>query len=155
MVDSSTEGSIVDEPNAKGSASKGPQKKSGTEMPTWPEETPGSGRVGAARNGMPIASLTTGALSLISILLLKSLPIAIVLAVVAVVVGFIGMRQVKKGIADRRGFALAGMIMGAVGIVLSVVLLILSYRVYNDCKHKIGHSPSQKELTQCVNDKKK
>ena len=154
MVDSSTEGSIVDEPNAKGSAPKDPKDKS-AQMPAWPEEAPGSGRVGAARNGMPIASLTTGALSLIAILLLKSLPIAIVLAVVAVVLGIIGIRQVKKGIADRRGFALAGLILGAVGIILSVVLLILSYRVYNDCKHKIGHSPSQKELTQCVNDKKK
>jgi hypothetical protein len=150
MVDSSTEGSIVDEPNAKGSAPKGPKV-----MPTWPEDTPGGPRVGAARNGMPIASLTTGALSLISILLLKSLPIAIVLAVVSVVLGFIGLRQVKKGIADRRGFALAGLILGVVGIVLSVVLLILSYRVYNDCKHTIGHSPSQKELTKCVDDKKK
>jgi uncharacterized protein DUF4190 len=155
MVDSSTEGSIVDEPNAKGSESKDPKRKPTTDMPTWPEEQPGGGRVGAARNGMPIASLSTGALSLISILLLKSLPIAIVLAVVAVVLGFIGMRQVKKGIADRRGFALAGLILGVVGIVLSVVLLILSYRVYNDCKHKIGHSPSQKELTKCVDDKKK
>lgn len=130
--------------------------KAGTgDMPTWPDETKnGPARVGPARNGMPIAALSLGALSLVSILILKSLPIAIVLAVVAVVLGIVALRQVKKGIADRRGFALAGLILGAVGIVLSVVLLILSYRVYNDCKHKIGHSPSQKELTQCVNDKK-
>lgn len=154
MVDSSTEGSIMDEPNAKGSAPKD-RKDDSAQMPAWPEDTPGSGRVGTARNGMPIASLTTGALSLIAILLLKSLPIAIVLAVVAVVLGIIGLRQVKKGISDRRGFALAGLILGAVGIILSVVLLILSYRVYNDCKHQIGHSPSQKELTKCVHDKKK
>jgi len=130
-------------------------KGSTGDLPTWPDEKKdGPARVGPARNGMPIAALSLGALSLVSILILKSLPIAIVLAVVATVLGILALRQVKKGIADKRGFALAGLILGAVGIVLSVVLLILSYRVYNDCKTKIGHSPSQKELTQCVNDKK-
>jgi predicted PurR-regulated permease PerM len=128
--------------------------KTETEMPAWPQEGPAANRVGAARNGMPVAALTTGILSLIAILLLKSLPIAVLLAVVSIALGIMGLRQVKRGIADRRGFALAGLILGVVGLILSVVLLILSYRVYNDCKHKIGHSPSQKELTTCVNDKK-
>jgi uncharacterized membrane protein len=104
---------------------------------------------------MPIAALSLGALSLIAILLLKSLPIAVIMAVLAIVFGILGLRQVKRGVADRKGFALAGLILGGVGLVLSIVLLILSYRVYNDCKDKIGHSPSQKELTKCVNDKNK
>jgi hypothetical protein len=135
---------------------KGGSKNKGDigQLPSWPEEGPG-GRVGAARNGMTIAALSLGALSLIAILLLKSLPIAVLMAVLAIVFGIIGLRQVKRGIADRKGFALSGLILGGIGLVLSVVLLILSYRVYNDCKDKIGHSPSQKELTKCVNDKKK
>ncbi len=134
----------------------GDGKQSNVEqMPTWPEEGPSSGRVGAARNGMSIAALSLGALALIAILLLKSLPIAVLMAVLAIVFGIIGLRQVKRGISDRKGFALAGLILGAIALVLSIVLLFLSYRVYNDCKDKIGHSPSQKELTKCVNDKKK
>jgi uncharacterized protein DUF4190 len=137
-------------------SSKGGSEKRGNvgQMPTWPDEAPG-GRTGPARNGMPIAALSLGALALIAILLLKSLPIAVIMAVLAIVFGILGLRQVKRGVADRKGFALAGLILGAVGLVLSIVLLILSYRVYNDCKDKIGHSPSQKELTKCVNDKNK
>jgi predicted PurR-regulated permease PerM len=123
-------------------------------MPAWPQEGPNTGRVGPARNGMPIAALILGVISIIAILLLKSLPIAVLMAVLAIALGIIGLRQVKRGITDKRGFALAGLILGIVGLVLSVVLLVLSYRVYNDCKHKIGHSPSQKELTACVNAKK-
>lgn len=48
------------------------------------------------------------------------------LGIAGVVLGILGMNKAKQGLADNRGMALAGLICGAVGVVLSVGFIILS-----------------------------
>lgn len=119
---------------------------------SWPDDDK-SGERPPARNGLTMAAMLLGLLSIVSILLLKSLILGVIAGLLGLIFGILGLRQVKRGIADRRGFALTGVVAGALGLIISVVLLILSYRVYNDCKHKLGHAPSSKELTRCVKNK--
>lgn len=119
---------------------------------SWPDDRT-SGDRPPARNGLTVAAMLLGVLSIVGIVLLKSLILGVIAGLLGLIFGIIGLRQVKRGVADRRGFALTGVVAGALGLVISVVLLVLSYRVYNDCKHKIGHAPSSKELTQCVKHK--
>jgi hypothetical protein len=101
-------------------------------------------------NRMPIAALVLGIASIPFGLLTGFLGIAC--GVVAIVVGILGIRQVRRGAATRSRFAIGGVVAGAVGVVVSVVVLIISVHHINDCKKHIGHTPSQKELTQCARD---
>lgn len=47
-----------------------------------------------------------------------------ILALVAIVTGIVGLQNAKRG-AGRRGFAIAGIVLGAVNIVLSVIAAIV------------------------------
>jgi hypothetical protein len=48
----------------------------------------------------------------------------VVLGIVAIVLGFIGRSRAKKGQATNGGVTLAGIITGAIGLVLSIVLVV-------------------------------
>ena len=48
----------------------------------------------------------------------------VVLGIVAIVLGFIGRSRAKKGQATNGGVALAAIITGAIGLVLSIVLVV-------------------------------
>ncbi|MEU7867908.1 DUF4190 domain-containing protein [Dactylosporangium sp. NPDC049140] len=49
------------------------------------------------------------------------------LGIAGVVVSYLGMNKVKQGLANNRGMALAGIICGAIGAVLGLLLLILRF----------------------------
>jgi hypothetical protein len=121
------------------------------DRPSWPEEQAADRP--PPRNGMPIGALLLGVVSLAGVFLFRSVFISVIAGLLGVVFGILALRQVKRGIADRRRFAISGIVLGGLGLVVSVVLLIVSYHLYNDCKDKLGHAPNQKELTQCVNNK--
>lgn len=112
---------------------------------SWSEEP---ADLPAPRNGVAVAALACGAASIPAVYLLGV--VDVVLGLLGLVLGFLALRQVRRGLASRRGFAIAGMVTGAVGIVLVIVAVIASTHVYNDCKHKIGHAPSTAELKQCT-----
>jgi predicted PurR-regulated permease PerM len=119
--------------------------------PAWPEDDTADRP--PPRNGMPLAAMLLGVVSLAGVFLFRSVFISVIAGLLGLVFGILAFRQVKRGIADKRGFAIAGIVLGALGLVVSVVLLVLSYHLYSDCKTKLGHSPSQSELTQCVKNK--
>jgi len=50
-----------------------------------------------------------------------------VLGVAGGVLGFLGRKKADAGLATNRGMALAGLICGAIGVVLSIAILILSF----------------------------
>jgi hypothetical protein len=104
----------------------------------------------APSNRMPIAALVLGIVSIPFALLTGFL--GIVCGVLAIVLGFIGIRQVRRGSATKSGFAIAGVVTGVIGLIAAIVVLIISVHRINDCKQHIGHTPSQKELTQCARD---
>lgn len=71
-------------------------------------------------NGLGIASLVLG---IIAVALFCLYGLGIILGVLALVFGLIGRGRVRRGEADNGGVALAGIILGSVGIVVSAVFL--------------------------------
>lgn len=76
----------------------------------------------APRNGKGTASLALGLASLALMALLP--PLALVLAVPAVVLGLMGRARVLRGESTNPGQALGGIVTGAIGVVISVGVLI-------------------------------
>ncbi|MEU9469835.1 DUF4190 domain-containing protein [Streptomyces avermitilis] len=75
-------------------------------------------------NGMGTAALVLGIISAVVFCLW---PIAIVIGVLSVVFGVIGRRRARRGEATNSGQALAGIICGAVGIVLAVAFMVIIF----------------------------
>ncbi|MDN3262919.1 DUF4190 domain-containing protein [Streptomyces sp. CSDS2] len=79
----------------------------------WP------GMQAAPSNGMGTASLVLGILSDICFL---AWPLALVLGVLAIIFGALGRGKAKRGEATNPGVALAGLICGATGVVLVLIV---------------------------------
>lgn len=73
------------------------------------------------QNGLGIASLVLGIVSIV----LCCAYAGIWAGIPAVVLGYLSMNKAKQGLATNRGLALAGLITGAIGVALAVILIIL------------------------------
>jgi hypothetical protein len=82
----------------------------------------------APQNGLSTASLVLGIISLVIFCLW---PVSIILGVLAVILGFVGRRRAGRGESTNPGQALAGIICGAVGLVLGVTLVVLLFTVWD------------------------
>ncbi|MCX5143264.1 MULTISPECIES: DUF4190 domain-containing protein [unclassified Streptomyces] len=71
-------------------------------------------------NGMGIASLVLG---IISVALFCMYGLGVILGVLALIFGLIGRGRVKRGEANNSGVALAGVILGSIGIAISAAFL--------------------------------
>ena len=100
-----------------------------------PSESPGQPGYGAGepgygpparRNGMGTAALVLGILGLVLFLLP---PVALLLGIAAVVLGILGRRRSKRQEATNGGVALAGIITGALAVVLAGVLITIAVLV--------------------------
>ena len=79
--------------------------------------------VSTVRNGLGVAALVLGILSLVFMILFP--PIGVIVGILAVVFGIIGVRRARRGEATNRGQDLAGGITGGIGLVISVALLAI------------------------------
>jgi len=77
-------------------------------------------------NGLAVASLITGILSLPTMCLF--VPIGVCLAIAGIVTGIIGLNKVKHGTGGGKGMALAGLICSIVSLAF-IVILIVAYIV--------------------------
>ncbi|AQA05003.1 hypothetical protein BVC93_24270 [Mycobacterium sp. MS1601] len=101
----------------------------------------------APKNGLGIAALVVGILSLPAVLTVFG---GFVLGLVAIVLGFIGYRRAKKGEATNGGIAIAGVVIGLLGIVLNAALIAFGVwgflqvggRDYFDCMQQAGSDTS-------------
>jgi len=104
-----------------------------------------------AGNGLAVASMVCG----ITGLTLAWLPFVGVLgaaaSIVAVVLGIIGLRRARAG-AERRGFALAGTITGALGIVATALGIWLTVRVLQVIDEYQHPGPVDADVTECTGD---
>ena len=77
---------------------------------------------GAPRqNGMGVASLILGILGLVG-----CLGLTFILPLLALIFGILGRKKADAGLADNKGMATAGMIMGIIGLVIGLIWVILS-----------------------------
>nr|MCH9732457.1 DUF4190 domain-containing protein [Actinomycetes bacterium] len=74
----------------------------------------------APKNGMGVASLVVAIIALFSVVG------GVVLGVVAVILGFLGRGRVKRGEADNGGVAIAGIVLGLLSIVVSIVVIAIA-----------------------------
>ncbi|MCP3816662.1 DUF4190 domain-containing protein [Streptomyces sp. A3M-1-3] len=82
----------------------------------------GWGMMPQPQNGMGVTALVLG---IISVCIFCSSIIAVVFGVVAIIFGVVGRGRVRRGEATNGGQALAGIILGVVGIVLGAGMLAL------------------------------
>lgn len=106
----------------------------------------------APKNGLGTASLVVAIISLFSIFG------GIVLGVVAVILGFLGRGRVKRGEADNGGIAMAGIVLGALSIVVSIAAIAIAvwgFREvggtdYVDCLSRAGSD--QQAIEACADE---
>ncbi|MFC9844530.1 DUF4190 domain-containing protein [Streptomyces sp. NPDC060223] len=88
----------------------------------------------APSNGMGTAALVLG---IASAALFCVWPLTFVMGILSVVFGVIAHRKAARGEATNPGQALAGIICGAVGIVLAIALVVLIFFVADDSSSEI------------------
>ncbi len=74
------------------------------------------------RNGAGTAALVIGVVALVLAILVIFFPLAGILGLVAAILGLVGMGRARRGEADNRGQAVAGLITGLLALVIAVVL---------------------------------
>jgi|SRR6476619_6688955 len=91
-----------------------------SQYPGYPEQPPPAPSAGPyqpqAQNGVGLAAMIVGIASFVLFAPISS--------IVAVSLGVVGLGKVRKGTATNRGQALAGVICGAISLVLSVIFLV-------------------------------
>ena len=83
----------------------------------------------APKNGLGIASLV---LAIIALLSVWSVFAPIILGLIAVVIGFLGHGRVKRGIANNGGVAIAGIVLGALAIIVGLAFIAIWTTVWKD-----------------------
>jgi hypothetical protein len=94
----------------------------------------------APKNGLGIAALVTAIIGLLTVFG------GIILGVVAVILGFLGWGRAKRGEATNGGVAIAGIVLGFLGIVVSIAVIALAVwgfsemggTDYVDCMSRAG-----------------
>ena len=80
----------------------------------------------APKNGLGVASLVVAIIALFTVVG------GVVLGVVAIILGFLGRGRVKRGEANNGGIAIAGIVLGALSIVLSIVVIAIAVWGFNE-----------------------
>ncbi|HVV30279.1 MAG TPA: DUF4190 domain-containing protein [Mycobacteriales bacterium] len=80
------------------------------------------------KNGLGTAAMVLGIVSIPAAVIY----IGLICGILAIVFGIIGLRRVGRGIASNRSQAISGLVLGAIGVILSGILIgVLVNRVSN------------------------
>ncbi|MGE0216222.1 DUF4190 domain-containing protein [Mycolicibacterium sp.] len=104
------------------------------------------------KNGLGIASLVVAIISLFSVFG------GVVLGVVAIILGFLGRGRVKRGEATNGGVAIAGIVLGALSILVSIAAIGVMVWGFNevggtdyvDCVTRAGND--QQAMQDCADE---
>lgn len=79
-------------------------------------------------NGIALAAMILGILSLLGLIFLFP---ALILGLIALILGFVGVRKANTivGPGARKGMAITGIVTGAIALILSVLMLIFGFSV--------------------------
>jgi uncharacterized membrane protein HdeD (DUF308 family) len=102
---------------------------------------PGGAGYGAAptarprRNGMGTAALVVGVVALVLVVLILFAPLGALLGLVALVLGIVGLVRANRGQADNRGQAVAGLVTGALALVVGAFFAtnVNDFRQFGSC----------------------
>ncbi|WP_369392175.1 DUF4190 domain-containing protein [Streptomyces sp. CG1] len=100
-----------------------PPASGGYGYPGYPAGYGWPGMPMAPQNGMGVAALVLGILSICLFCLYGV--VSLVLGILAVVFGIKGRRRAERGEATNHGQAQAGLIMGIIGIILGIAVIVL------------------------------
>jgi heme/copper-type cytochrome/quinol oxidase subunit 2 len=126
-------------------------------MTSYPPPQPYSGFTppppAGPRNGLGIATLV---LAIIGLLFCWTVVGGVMLGVCAVIIGFVAWGRVKRGEATNGGVAIAGIVLGFLAIIVSIVFIPIWIGVfgevggtdYVDCVSKAGSN--DKAIQQCA-----
>lgn len=106
----------------------------------------------APKNGLGVASLVVAIVGLFTVFG------GIVLGVVAIILGFLGRGRVKRGEATNGGIAVAGIVLGALSILVSIAAIAFAVWGFNevgggdyiDCVSRAGSD--QQAIDDCANE---
>ena len=110
---------------------------------TAPVEAP-SQQLPRPRNGLGASSLVIGVLALVLAVLVAFAPLAVILGAVAVGLGIAGIARANRGAASNHGQAVAGLVTGGIGLVLSIAMLVTIGIYYN------RHSTEFRDFRHCM-----
>ena len=109
-----------------------------------------SGQGQRPRNGLGIAALVIGILSILTAILF---PLAFLLGLIGIGLGLAGRGRAKRGTATNGGMALTGLILSGLGLLLAVAIGLLFSFVIDKVKDCDDPSLSNAEVQQCVEDR--
>ena len=90
----------------------------------YPGQPPGQYPAARRRNGMGTAALVLGVVAVVLVLLLLFSPIGAFLGLLAVLFGILGIMRANRGEADNRGQAVAGLVTGAIALLVGLFFTI-------------------------------
>jgi len=90
----------------------------------YPGQPPGQYPAARRRNGMGTAALVLGVVAVVLVLLLLFSPIGAFLGLLAVLFGILGIMRTNRGEADNRGQAVAGLVTGAIALLVGIFFTI-------------------------------
>lgn len=103
------------------------------------------------RNGMGIAALVLGILSIpTGIFVLGG-----IFAILAIIFAIIGIRRASRGAATNQGVAVGGLVTGIIGLLIAGLVLgigIFAVSKASDCRDQLGARASDDAIAQCVQD---
>ena len=112
---------------------------------------PGHG--GPKKNGLGIAALVVGIVALLGSFTIVG---GILLGLAAIVLGFLARGKVKRGEADNGGMAIAGIVLGALGLLISLAFIAFGVAIFQssggqdliDCLEEAGGDVAAEQLCQ-------
>lgn len=104
----------------------------------------------APKNGLGIAALVIAIIGLFTVFG------GLILGIVAVILGFIGWGRARRGEATNGGVAIAGIVLGVLGLIVSIVAVIVVVSFfqdvggtdYVDCMYRAGND--EQAVQQCA-----
>lgn len=112
------------DPDQQGHPQEGYAQQPGHAQQGYPPGPAGYGAAPVApKNGLGIAALVLGIVSILAAVTLIGVILGIPLGLLALILGIIGMRRVGKGVATNKGVAIAGIVTGLLGLILSIAIV--------------------------------
>ncbi|QIQ06962.1 DUF4190 domain-containing protein [Streptomyces liangshanensis] len=136
------QGATVQDPWRPGPPAPAPAPPPGPAASDWPVYPgPVPGPMPQPRNGMGVTALVLGIAGVVLSLLIILFWMSWLPSLLAVIFGSLGLSHARKGLATNRAMALTGVILGAVGLLISVgggvVAVVTVKKVTEDARARI------------------